>query len=228
MGLGAGATARLGRPRGLGLRRRLLEIADAMRALAGSGLHYAENEFDRERYDTLMRLAAEAAALAQDEPDAAPVEHAFRAADHGYVTPKVDVRMVAFRGDEVLLVHERADSRWALPGGWADVGDAPSEAAARETREEAGLEVRPLALAGVFDYRLQPLAPPAPYHIYKLVFLGQLLDPAAVPRPGHEVLDAAFHPLDALPELSAGRTLGVHIAAARAIADDPSVRPHFD
>jgi ADP-ribose pyrophosphatase YjhB (NUDIX family) len=209
------------------VRRRLLEIADQVRALAGTGLHYAQNEFDRERYDQLMRLAAEAAALAE-ESDPDRVEKAFRAADDGYVTPKVDVRMAVFRDDRVLLVHERADGRWALPGGWADVGDAPSEAAARETREEAGLEVRPVALAGVFDYRLQPLAPPAPYHIYKLVFLGELVDAGANPEPGHEVLDAAFHPIDALPELSTGRTLPLHVEAARKIADDPRAAPHFD
>ena len=210
------------------MRRRLLEIADGVRALAGTGLHYAENEFDRERYDQLMRLAAEAAALADGAADAGPVERAFRAADHGYVTPKVDVRMAVFRDDRILLVRERADGRWALPGGWADVGDAPSEAAARETREEAGLEVRALALAGVFDYRLQPLAPPAPYHIYKLVFLGELFDPEASPRAGSEALDAAFHALDALPELSAGRTLPVHIEAACKIREDRQSPPHFD
>ncbi len=210
------------------MRRRLLEIADRVRALAGTGLHYAENEFDRERYDQLMRLAAEAAALADGDADAGPVERAFRAADQGYVTPKVDVRMAVFRDDRILLVRERTDGRWALPGGWADVGDAPSEAAARETREEAGLEVRALALAGVFDYRLQPLAPPAPYHIYKLVFLGELLDPDAAPRAGGEALDATFHALDALPELSAGRTLPVHIEAARKICQDRRSPPYFD
>ncbi len=210
------------------MRRRLLEIADGVRALAGTGLHYAENEFDRERYDQLMRLAAEAAALADGEADAGPVERAFRAADHGYVTPKVDVRMAVFRDDRILLVRERADGRWALPGGWADVGDTPSEAAARETAEEAGLEARASALAGVFDYRLQPLAPPAPFHIYKLVFLGELVDARAEPQAGHEVLEAAFHALDALPEFSSGRTLRVHIDAARRISRDAHARPHFD
>lgn len=213
------------------MRRRLLEIADQVRALAGTGMHHAENEFDRERYDALMRLAAEAAALAhadEGDADAGAVERLFRTADRGYVTPKVDVRMVVLRGDEVLLVHERSDSRWALPGGWADVGDAPSEAAARETREEAGLEVRPLALAGIYDSRLQPRAPPHAFQIYKLVFLGEMLDARALPRAGHEVLAAEFHPLDALPELSLGRTLPQHIEAARRIAADPQAATHFD
>jgi ADP-ribose pyrophosphatase YjhB (NUDIX family) len=208
--------------------RRLLEIADRVRALAGTGLHYAENDFDRERYDALMRLAAEAAALASGDIEPARVEQVFRSTDRGYVTPKVDVRMAVFRDDRVLLVRERADSRWALPGGWADVGDAPSEAAARETREEAGLEVRPVGIAGVFDYRLQPLAPPHPFHIYKLVFLGELLAADASPEAGPEVLDAAFQPLDALPELSTGRTLPVHIEAARTIRANPTAPPHFD
>ncbi len=218
------------------MRRRLLEIADAMRALAGTGLHYTRNEFDRDRYQKLMRLAAETAALTDTthdapagvEADADRIEALFRNADRGYVTPKVDVRMAVFRADSVLLVQERADERWALPGGWADVGDSPSEAAARETAEEAGLEVRARALAGVFDYRLQPLAPPAPFHIYKLIFVGTPLDEGTPPRAGSEVLDAAFHPLDALPELSQGRTLPLHIETARRVARGEVDAAHFD
>jgi len=211
-------------------RRRLLEIADGMRALAGTGLHYASDEFNRERYQKLMRLAAEAAALTTDDggEDADRIETLFHSADRGYVTPKVDVRMAVFRGDSVLLVRERADERWALPGGWADVGDSPSEAAARETAEEAGLEARADALAGVFDYRLQPLAPPAPFHIYKLVFVGSALDERAQPHAGHEVLDAAFHALDALPDLSQGRTLPLHIDVARRVARGVADATHFD
>jgi ADP-ribose pyrophosphatase YjhB (NUDIX family) len=210
------------------LRRRLLEIADAMRALAGTGLHYTQDEFDRDRYRKLMRLAAEAAALTTDEADAERIAGIFDGADRGYVTPKVDVRMAVFRGDSVLLVRERADRLWALPGGWADVGDAPSEAATRETAEEAGLEVRAEGLAGVFDYRLQPLAPPAPFHIYKLVFVGVVLDARAEPRAGAEVLDATFHALDALPDLSQGRTLPLHIETARRMARGEANLTHFD
>jgi ADP-ribose pyrophosphatase YjhB (NUDIX family) len=206
---------------------RLIAIADQIRALAATGLHYTEGPFDRERYGKLLRLAAELAALASSS-SAELIEAAYRYPDPGYATPKLDVRMAVFQGDAVLLVRERSDGCWALPGGYVDVGDSPSEAAVRETAEEAGVAVRALRLAGVFDTRLQPDCPPHLFHIHKLVFLGELLEPGARPRGGSEAVDAAFHPLDALPELSMGRTLPLHIREARRVARDPAAPPYFD
>ena len=115
-----------------------------------------------------------------------------------------------------------------MPGGYAEVGDPPSESAARETLEEAGVAVRPTALAGVFDYRLQPTAPPHIFHIYKLVFLGELADSAAEPSGGDETDAAAFHATQALPELSRGRTLPTHVEHALRMAREAGTRTHFD
>ena len=42
-----------------------------------------------------------------------------------YQTPKVDIRAVIFENHKLLLVKEKSDQRWALPGGWADVGLQP-------------------------------------------------------------------------------------------------------
>jgi ADP-ribose pyrophosphatase YjhB (NUDIX family) len=55
-----------------------------------------------------------------------------------YATPKVDVRGVVFQDGKILLVQERSDGMWTLPGGWADVGDSPDDAVVREIREESG------------------------------------------------------------------------------------------
>ena len=115
---------------------RVIQIADELRALATTGLHFTEGPFDRERYDRLLVLAAELASLG-GAGERALVLDLYRAADQGYVTPKLDVRMALFRGDRVLLVRERVDGRWCMPGGFVDVGDSPTEAAARETIEEA-------------------------------------------------------------------------------------------
>ena len=198
-----------------------------MRALATTGLHFTESDFDRERYQELMRLAAHLASL-RAGADAAQIERIYHQADEGYVTPKLDVRMAVFRTGHILLVRERADSRWAMPGGYVDIGDSPSEAAVRETAEEAGLEVRARRLAGVFDCRLQPEAPAHLFHIHKLVFTGEVLDPGAQPVPGSEASAARFCPLEELPDLSLGRTLPLHIREAKRVADDPSQLPYFD
>jgi ADP-ribose pyrophosphatase YjhB (NUDIX family) len=207
--------------------RRLIELADEIRALATTGLHYTEGPFDRERYQKLLAIAARLAALGIDAP-AERLEHVFRSADSGYVTPKLDVRLALFRGDSLLLVREQMDGRWAMPGGFVDVGDSPSDAAVREAAEEAGVVARVERLAGVFDTRLQPECPPHLFHIHKLVFTGRLLDPAAEPRAGSEATAVGFFPLDALPELSLGRTLPLHVREALRVARDPSALPYFD
>src|SRR5262245_12098198 len=110
------------------MRRTLLEIADELRAIASTGIHYTrgrdEGRFDFERYDRLLELAAQLAATV-DERSAEEIHRAYTLADHGYVTPKLDVRMALFRDSEVLLVRERQDGLWALPGGYVDVGDSP-------------------------------------------------------------------------------------------------------
>ncbi len=209
------------------MRRDLLEIADELRGLAGTGLHYTESHFDRERYERLMRIAARLAAL-EGSKSADALEVIYRSADQGYITPKIDVRLAVFREDHVLLVQERSDHRWALPGGFVDIGDSPSEAAARETAEEAGVETRVRRLVGVFDNRCRPETPPYLFHVHKLVFMGELVDPDAQPHGSDETIDSTFHPVSALPELSLGRTVPFHIEEALRIKRDPHALPFFD
>lgn len=199
------------------MQRGLLEIADELRAIATTGLHYCESEYDRERYQKLLDLAVRLARSAGGE-SIERLDEIYRGADQGYVTPKLDVRLAVFREDRVLLVRERSDGLWCLPGGFIDVGESPSEAAVRETAEEAGVAARVRGLAGLYDNRLRPDAPPHLFHIYKLVFLGELADPSAEPVPGGETDGAGFHPVDALPELSLGRTLSAHIEQAQRYA----------
>ncbi len=206
---------------------RVTAIADQIRALAATGLHYTEGPFDRERYEKLLKLAAELVGLEADT-DAGDILELYRRADDGYVTPKLDVRMGLFRDDRVLLVRERIDDRWALPGGFVDVGDSPSEAAVRETQEEAGMTSRVLRLAAFYDLRLDPESPTQVFHIHKILFAGELLDPVASPHGGLETSDADFCALDTLPELSLRRTLPRHIHEAYRVVRDPNALPHFD
>jgi 8-oxo-dGTP pyrophosphatase MutT (NUDIX family) len=56
---------------------------------------------------------------------------------------------VVKQGDGYLLVRH-VEGWWSLPAGAVDPGETPAEAARRETREEAGVEVELLSIAGVF------------------------------------------------------------------------------
>src|SRR5579883_2269846 len=127
---------------------RWLIWARELQALAQTGLTYARDPYDRERYERLGNLAAEIMA----DHTGAEVEKVrmLFGQQLGYATPKVDVRGAVFRGERLLLVREKADAgRWTLPGGWADVNESPAEAVAKEVREEAGLVVRASKLAAV-------------------------------------------------------------------------------
>ena len=92
------------------------------------------------------------------------------ASERGYQTPKVDVRGAILREDKILLVHESIDNRWAMPGGWADVGLSIRDNIKKEAKEEAGMIVDPFKLVGVFDWT-KNVRKPFPFSIYKTVML---------------------------------------------------------
>ena len=177
-----------------------------MRALAQSGLAFSCDPFDRERYTELERLAA---VLLAGELEI-PLERAegFWDGEDGYATPKVDVRGAVFTADQVLLVRERADGKWTLPGGWVDVNDSPAQAIAREIHEESGYQARAVKLAALLDRRKHP-HPPSVHHIYKLMFLCELTGGSATVSTETDAV--SFFPVTALPELSSGRVLGPQI-----------------
>ena len=105
---------------------RWLEWARQIQALAQTGMHYAENEYQRQRYQRLMEIAAEIVSE-HSNLEYSSTREAF-VAPIGYATPRVDVRAAVFQQAKLLLVRERTDGGWTLPGGWADVGDIPSQA----------------------------------------------------------------------------------------------------
>ena len=156
-----------------------------------------------------MELQRLAAALLAGELEI-PLERAeaFWSGEEGYATPKVDVRGGVFTADRVLLVRERADGRWTLPGGWVDVNDSPAEAVEREIREESGYHARAVKLAALIDRRKHP-HPPSVHHIYKLMFVCELTGGDAALSVETDAV--AFFPVNSLPELASGRVLAPQI-----------------
>ncbi len=174
--------------------------ARKLHAIAQTGLHFSEIEYDRDRYRQIDRLAAEIMERYSDANLEQVTE--FFAKDHGYATPKVDVRGAAFRDDKILMVRERLDGLWTLPGGWADVNDAPSAAAEREVWEEAGFRVQARKLAMVLD-KSRHFSDPEPSHTYKLFFVCEILSGEAT--TSFETTEVDFFAEDMLPPLSRGR-----------------------
>ena len=130
-----------------------------------------------------------------------------------------------FREEQILLVKEPGEEGWSLPGGWADVGESPSEAAVRETLEESGYRVRPVRLLAAYD-RDRHGHPPIPYHVYKLVFLCQILD--QTPSPDVDAEGVGFFAEKQLPELSISRVTRAQISRFFEQQRDPDRPADFD
>jgi ADP-ribose pyrophosphatase YjhB (NUDIX family) len=192
----------------LGTNLQMLCWARRLQALAQTGLTYTKDPYDTQRYRDLRQIAAEIMAASSATVPSANVTDLF-ACELGYATPKVDVRAAAFDRDRVLLVKERSDGGWTLPGGWADVGDSPSISAVREVKEESGYDVIPRKLAAVYDRDLHG-HPPIPYHTYKLFFLCELV--GGTRQTSLETEDVAFFLEDSIPPLSLSRVTPRQIA----------------
>lgn len=198
---------------------RLAAFLEQVLATAQAGLTYSKDPFDIGRFHALRDATA---ALIAEQSTLDPVRIAdWIALDSGYPTPKLDVRaLILNEQGQLLLVRERSDGCWTLPGGWCDIGDSPAGAVVREVVEETGLICRAVQLLALFDKLRHPHPPQLP-HAHKAFFLcevtgGQLLTET------DETQDAAYFPLEALPELSRHRvvasqlrTLHTHVQQGR-------------
>jgi len=203
---------------------RRLEWCSRLQALAQTGLTFARDPYDIERYQALQKIAAEMLATGTDA-DISKIQN-FLATDSGYATPKVDVRGAVFQGDKILLVRERSDGKWTLPGGWADVNESPAENVVREIREESGFETRVVKLLAVFDRSKHPHEPAFPFHVYKLFLHCEIIGGTAT--QSSETDGVEFFAENNLPELSITRITKAQIHRLFEHRRNPNLPTDFD
>jgi len=177
-----------------------LNWAKKLEAIAQIGLTFSKSPYDLENYTAIREIAAEMFAANSELEKSEIIK--LMASYIGYATPKIDVRGALFKGDTILLVQEKIDQRWSLPGGWADINDSAGESVVREIREEAGLIAKAVKLIAFFD-KHKHNHPPDILHAYKSFFLCEYISGEL--KTNHETLDAGFFALDELPPLSLPR-----------------------
>ena len=191
-------------------------------SLSQSGITYSGNEYDIQRYKRLQEITAEIIASHSGTARESALESFSMQA--GYITPKIDVRGAVVHEGKILLIQKRADGRWAMPGGWADLGNAPASVAEREVWEESGFRVKAEKVVAVLDAnRVEPMEF---YHAYKIIFLCRLLD--GEPRTSYETLAVDFFELNNLPPLSFYRTSESMLEEVFAHVKDPGRPTAFD
>ncbi len=219
------------------MENRWLNQLKQLRALATTGLRFAEkavadpdypdpkSHYERDRYEEILTIVMAMLADLGDLPVAKLSELLLDQAS-GYETPKVDVRAAVIKDNKILLVQEKTDRRWSLPGGYADVGLSAAENAVKEVREEAGIRIRVKNLYAL-RHKAKGAYPPDVRDFYKIFFLCEQLCDADV-VPGSEALDAGFFALNALPELSLGRVLEEDLKAAFDCLAADNLEVYFD
>jgi ADP-ribose pyrophosphatase YjhB (NUDIX family) len=198
--------------------------ASRLRAVAQNGRAYARDPFDLDRYREVERIAAE---MMAEGTGTAPERLAgLFEQEVGYATPKLCVRGAVFRDGRLLLIRERTDDRWSLPGGWADIGESPAENVVKEIREESGFETRASKLLAVWDNWRHGHQPLYPLNVYTLIFRCEILGGEA--RTSVETSAVGFFGLEDLPELSGGRVTEAQITRLFEHQGEPDRPTEFD
>lgn len=199
----------------------LLARITQLRAIADTGLLYAKNEYDIERYQELRHLSTqmfdEVSGYGEEK-----INLLFPQATD-YPTAKVDLRGILLSPDhKILLARESGDGKWSLPGGWGDIGHSPKETIIKEFFEETGLQVSAERLLAVFDKKMHP-HPPQPFYVYKMVFYCKAITTQL--NKGFDVLDVQYFDINNLPPLSEDRILKsqIELVYQKIINDDISV-----
>jgi len=183
----------------------LLRWSETLSAIARTGLGFTQSLYEKERFEEILKVAADIRVAAGHELEAEVlVEEWLRGVGDGvagYVTPKVAVGAIVGNDDGELLLIQRGDSGvWLYPTGWADIGYSPAEVVVKEVEEEAGIEVEPLRLVAVLD-GLRLGASGLPF--YSLVFHCRAVGGSLRPHP-LETRAVGWFAEEALPEPLAG------------------------
>ncbi|GAA0614489.1 NUDIX hydrolase [Virgibacillus siamensis] len=197
--------------------------AKQIQSAAQAGIAYSNNAYDTERYEELQNLAVEIMSE-YTEVDQPTIKELF-ANETGYATPKADIRAVVFQDNKILMVREKSDGGWSLPGGWGDIGLTPSEVAVKEVKEESGFDVKAVKLIGVLDKKCHP-HPPSAYHVYKLFIQCEIV--GGQPAESIETSAVEFFGEHELPDLSISRNTESQIKLAFRHLHNPLEGVYFD
>ncbi len=183
----------------------LLRWSEALSGIARTGLGFTQSLYEQERFEEVLRVAADIAAAAGHDSEPGPlVEEWMKIVGEGvagYVTPKVAVGAVVGDDEGRILLVQRADSGvWLYPTGWADIGYSPAEVAVKEVAEETGIHCVPERIIAVLDgLRLGFTRIP----LYSLVFYCRAVGGELAAHP-LECADVGWFAQDELPSPIAG------------------------
>ena len=117
-----------------------------------------------------------------------------------YPTPNVSVRVMIFNEkNQLLMVQEKSDNGYAVPGGWCDVFESARQNAIKEAKQDTGLDVEIVRLCAVMQRELYK-SKPTMISEYVMYFLAEIK--GGTLAYNHELSYIGFFDYNALPVLS--------------------------
>lgn len=202
-----------------------LSYTKKLQAISSTGLYYASDEYDKERYNEILKISLEMISILGNTP-VSRVKDLMTKHSKGYATPKIDVRGAVFKDDKILLVKEKSDGLWTLPGGFADIGISAANNIKKEIKEEAGINVIVKKLYSVKHKALGDYKDDL-RDFYKIFFICNQLDLES-PKAGLEISDVDFFDIDNIPNLSRGRVIENDIEEAFKHFRNPNLETFFN
>ena len=185
---------------------KLLKWATEIDSIAQAGLTYSKDVYDIDRFNQLKSIAADIISESTNLELHKVKEVLFE--ERGYLTPKVDVRATIIKENKILLVKEKLDGTWSLPGGWADINLSVSENIKKEAYEEAGAKVKPKSIIAILD-RNKHNKPLYPYGVCKVFVECEVIGGEFIENI--ETTEIKYFSIENLPNLCEAKTTSKQI-----------------
>ena len=176
-------------------------LGTKLQSIAQAGLTYSTDPYDRLRFKEILDLSSNI--LSNGDINQENFIKEIFDKEYSYPTPKIGVLAAIFKDNKIMLVQEKDNHKWSLPGGWADVGDSPRQSILKEIREETNLDVNIIKFAALLD-RNKYLEIPMWPSVYKCFFICQIKSGEAK-CDNLETIALDFYNKNNLPELSLDR-----------------------
>lgn len=207
----------------------MYQIADELRAIANAGTRWAENGYDKENYEKVLKASARIVAVMENCPE----DGIYRqyTDNLAHLSPILCAEAAVFRKGKILLIRRSDDRTWAMPGGMLEVGESPAQGVERELWEEAGLRGKAVRLLGIYDSRFWPAK--SRMQLYIAQFMVQADGDPHLHVSNEEALssltetlDVDYFAEDSLPEMHIGQDRRVPMAFR--LSRDELNSPFFD
>lgn len=172
-----------------------LEFIIKMQSIAKIGMQFSEDAYALENYQEIQRLSKEMLEKYTEEK----IETDNYFIRDIYPTPNVGVRVIIEDDHKILMVRERKEKTYSIPGGWCDIFKNAKDNAISEVLQESGYQVAITRVLAIFN-RQEYLAKATSISEYSIYFSATIVGGEA--KISHETDAVGFFDIDKLPELS--------------------------